>query len=593
MTTTMLDKSGILVNCDGSVAMGTQSAWIIGKQEAVAEHGMVTTMHPLASRAGLEMLEAGGNAVDAAVAVGFAIGVVEPFMSGVGGVACLVHYRAADRSTVVIDGSTTAPLATREDMFELLDPSQRAGMYGWRATKDDAANTGYRAAAVPGTPACLLHALESYGTMPRSTVLGPAIRLAEEGFELDWYVGMITAFAQDRLRAIPTTMRVFFKPDGLPWKPALIGSPGERLVQPDLGRTLRILAEQGPDALYRGEIADAIIRDMEANGGLITHDDLARYAVREFRPGLELDYRGYRLVGVPETAGTSTVFQGLNILEQLDLAGAGLGSARAYHLIAEASRRAFLDRFEYLADPSFAPVPWQGIVSKAYAAELAAQIDPNRANPEAQAGDPWAHQETRPLAAVRGGAGGEGATTHLSVVDKDHNMVALTSTLGLTFGCGVVADGTGILLNSGMTWFNPEPGTVNSIAPGKRILWAIAPTLLFRDDRPFMAVGAPGGRRVMTAVLQSIVNAVDFGTGMQDAVSLPGVHCEGPVTEADSRIAPDVLDQLRAMGHTVEVKEETFATSDFARPNGVIVDLQTGRLRGGVNQFKTAWAMDN
>jgi gamma-glutamyltranspeptidase/glutathione hydrolase len=573
----------------------TQSQWIIEKREAVAEHGMVTAMHPLAAAAGVEILHAGGNAVDAAVATAFAIGVVEPFMSGVGGVAAMVMYSALDGRTVVVDGSSMAPAAARKDTFELAPPSSVGGMYGWRATLGDAQNTGYRAPIVPGQPACLLHAHQHYGSgrLSRAQVMAPAIRLAEEGFAVDPYQAQTIAFAQRRLRACPETLRTFFMADGTPPVPATMTRDADRLVQPDLAQTLRALADHGSAALYQGDIGERLVADLQANGGLISRDDLATYAVREYRPGLEIDYRGYRLLGLSPTSGSMTAFEALNILGHFDLAGFGAGSANAVHVIAEACRQAFLDRFTYLADPDQQPVPIDGLLSKDYAAQVAETIALDRARPEATAGDPWRFQSALAAAGARGGggAGGDGCTTHLNVVDADRNVVALTSTLGELFGSGVVAKGTGILLNNGMTWFDPEPGHVNSIRSRKRTLWAPTPTIVLRDAQPFLAIGAPGGRRIISALVQSLVNVLDFGLGVQAAVTTPRIHCEGPITEIDGRGAPETVAGLTSKGHRVRLVEEHSSAFRFARPGGIRIDPQTGHLSGGVHQFTPAWAM--
>jgi gamma-glutamyltranspeptidase/glutathione hydrolase len=573
----------------------TQSQWIYEKREAIAERGMVTAMHPLAAAAGLEMLQAGGNAVDAAVATAFAIGVVEPAMSGVGGVAAMVIYSASDGRTVVVDGSSTAPRAAREDSFELGPPSMVGGMYGWRATLGDAQNTGYRAPIVPGQPACLLHAHERYGSgrLTRGQVMAPAIRLAEEGFGVDPYQAQTIAFAQRRLRAYPETMRTFCMADGLPPAPATMTRDADRLVQPDLARTLRALADHGSKALYEGDIGDRLVADLQANGGLISRDDLATFAVREYQPGLETEYRGYRLVGLSATSGSMTAFEALNILRHFDLAGLGAGSPDAVHLVAEACRRAFLDRFAYLADPDQRPVPIDGLLSDDYAAQVATTIALDHAVPEATAGDPWRFSRSGAMAGARsgGGAGGAGCTTHLNVVDADRNVVALTSTLGELFGSGVVAKDTGILLNNGMTWFDPEPAHVNSIQPRKRILWAPTPTIVLRDGRPLLAVGAPGGRRIISALVQSLVNILDWRLSVQAAVTTPRVHCEGPITEVDGRNAPETIAGLTSKGHRVKLVEENSSSFRFARPGGIRIDPETGQLSAGVHQFTPAWAM--
>jgi gamma-glutamyltranspeptidase/glutathione hydrolase len=574
-----------------------ESAWIIEKREAAADHGMVTAMSPLAARAGLDILKAGGNAVDAAVATAFAIGVVEPFMSGLGGVAVMVHYRAKNGQTVVVDGSSTASSAARGDMFELAADTEQGGMYGWRATKDDQQNTGYRSPIVPGTPACLLHSLARYGSgrLSRQQVMTPAIHLAEEGFPIDPYVAQTIAFAMRRLRQFPETMRTLFQEDGTPLTPATLSKAADRLAQPNLARSLQMLANHGPEVFYQGEIGKRIVTDLQANGGVISHKDFAEHQVREFSPGLVQTYRGHTLVGVPETSGCVTTYQMLNVLENFNVAKLGYGAAEVAHLVAEASRRAFLDRFAHLADPARCQAPFEGVLSKAYAAELAAGISLERADPEAAAGDPWRFQ---PRSAYSGGeparaaiSGRGGCTTHMTVVDSDRNVVSLTSTLGELFGCGVMAGGTGILLNNGMTWFDPEPGRINSIEPGKRIFWAPSPTIVLKDGRPLIAIGAPGARRIVSAVAQSLVNLLDFGMGIQAAVSAPRVHCEGPLTQAEARLDPAVLDGLAARGHRLEVIQETSTSLSFARPNGIRIDPGSDRLTAGVNQFVPAWAM--
>jgi gamma-glutamyltranspeptidase/glutathione hydrolase len=574
----------------------TQSQWLIEKREAVSEHGMVTAMHPLASAAGLEILRAGGNAVDAAVATAFAIGVVEPAMSGVGGVAAMVIYSASDRRTVVVDGSSAAPAAAREDTFELAPPDTVGGMYGWRGTLGDVQNTGYRAPVVPGQPACLLHAHEHYGSgrLSRAQVMAPAIRLAEEGFAVDPYQAQTIAFAQRRLRPFAETWRTFCMPDGTPPVPATMTRDADRLVQPDLARTLRALADHGPGALYEGGIGERLVADIRANGGLISQDDLATYKVREHRPGLETFYRGYQLVGLSPTSGSMTAFEALNILRHFDVGALGAGSPDAVHLIAEALRRAFVDRFTYLADPEQQPVPIDGLLSDEYAAELATTIARDRAMPEATASDPWRFSRAEALAGAGGGgsaAGGDGCTTHLNVVDAERNIVALTSTLGELFGSAVVARGTGIVLNNGMTWFDPEPGHVNSIKPRKRILWAPTPTVVLRDGQPLLAIGAPGGRRIISALVQSLVNVLDFGLGVQAAVTTPRIHCEGPVTEIDGRSPPELVTELSRRGHRVKLVEENSSSFRFARPGGIRIDPDTKQLSAGVHQFTPAWAM--
>ena len=571
-----------------------KSRRITDKTEVVAENGIVTAMHPLAAMAGLEILEQGGNAADAAVAAAFAVGVVEPFMSGLGGLSYIVVYHAASGRMVAIDGSVMVPSAAREDMFELLDPSSKgSGVYGWRATKDEAAESGYRSAIVPGAVAAYTQLLEMFGTMPLRQVMAPAIRLASEGYLLDWYVFANCASELARLSNFPETMSVFYRPDGTPFLPANHDDnrTPDRLVQSDLARTLQLIAEGGAEVFYRGEIARAIASYITAQGGIIGEQDLANYQVRVREP-LIVDYRGKRVAMVPENSGGPTVAQALNILEGFDLASSGHNRATTLHLIAEACRLAFADRYTHLGDVTFAPVPLEGLQSKAYAEARRRAIDPGRGPLPDPVGDPWPYQPGDAPAAPRlpGRQSADGHTSHLTVIDRDRNMVALTASLGRLFGSGVVVPDTGVLLNNGMMWFDPEPGKTNSIGPGKRSMSASTPTLVLDDEGPLMALGAPGGRKVMTAVLQVVLNALDFGMGMQAAISAPRIHCETGAVHADVRLPAEATEGLRRMGHEVVLREETFLSSYFGRPNGVLIDRQNGVLRGGVEPYKMSTA---
>jgi len=477
------------------------------------------------------MLRDGGNAVDAAVAAAFVMGVVEPFTSGIGGIAGLV-IRCADGTVASVEGSTRAPRAARPDMFELVGGGARGGMYMWPAVKDAANVEGASSVTVPGQAAALCLALERFGSLPRSRVMEPAIRLAREGFEIDWYVALSFALYAERLWKAGDARRIFFRPSGAPLRPPIGTEPSDRVLQTDLARTLEAIARDGPEVLYRGEIAATIVDDVRANGGVLSREDLAGYEARSGTP-LQTMYRGHRVITLDGLAGGETVARTLTILDAFPVGANAPGSADHLHLVAEALRGAFLHRFSQLADN----------------------------------------------------------TTHLNAIDKDHTMVSLTQTLGQGFGSGFVPKGTGIVMVDGMTWFDPVPGHPNSIAPGKRVLWAGAPTLVVRGDAPLLAVGAPGARKIISAVTQAIVNMVDFGDGPQDAVNRPRVHDEGEGLLVDSRISEDVRDGLAALGHEVVVKEETLMSAWFARPSAILIDPKTGELRGGVDQLKPSVAV--
>ena len=508
-----------------------RSQWLHSKTEARARTGMVTAEHHLAAEAGVQVMRDGGNAVDAAVAAAFVMGVVEPFTSGLGGIAGLV-IRKADGSVASIDGGTRAPKAARPDMFTLLGGGARSGMYAWPAVKDNANIEGPLSVGVMGQPAALCLALERYGKLPRSRVMESAIRIAREGFEMDWYVSLSLAMYHERLSKAGDGKGIFFRPSGAPLRPPIGTEPSDKLVQPDLARALEAIAKDGPRVLYEGELGKQIVAGVRACGGILSEDDLRGYAPSEAEP-LATMYRGHRVLTLPGLTGGPTVARALSILEAFPVGANEQGGAEHLHLVAEALRAAFLHRFSQLADH----------------------------------------------------------TTHLNAIDGDRTMVALTQTLGQGFGSGFVPKGTGVVLLDTMTWFDPVPDHPNSVAPGKRVLWAGSPTLLVKDDRPLLAVGAPGGRKIMSAVTQSIVNIVDFGDGPQDAVNRPRVHDEGEGLLTDSRIPESVRTALAEQGHTIDVKEETLMSAWFARPQAILVDEHTNELRGGVDALKPAVAV--
>jgi len=570
--------------------MVQKSEWLIAKTEVASAEGIVATMYPQASEAGIEMLRHGGNAIDAAVAAGFAVGVVEPFNSGLGGIAVMVYHEAATGKTYVIDGAGTLPAKTKSDQFKLSSSGKTAGIYSWPEVEDDANQTGYMSAAVPGMPACLMEALERFGTMNRTDVLAPAIHNAENGYLLDWYVALALAVNQDRLFQFPESKRVLFRDGKYPYRAPMLSAPADNLKQPDLARSLKDIAQGGADAFYRGRVAELIARDMEANGGLITYDDMAGYRTRFFDDPIRGHYRGFEVIGGMENTGFPTILEALNILEGYDLSSIGAGSVEELHLIAEAQRRAFQDRFAHLADKDHADVPLEGMLSKNFASARRETISSERANPEAASGDAWAFEPGSATKKLPGSVTNEGNTTHLTVIDKDRNMVSLVSTLGLHCGSCVIAKDTGVLLNDGTMWFDPVPGRVNSLHPGRRIMTAGAPAILLKNGRPFLTIGAPGGRRVISALIHSIVNIVDHGMRPQEALNTPRLHSESRRTEIDRRVGDEHINKLRAMGHEVVALEESFSSSYFGRPNGILVD-DDNVLHAGVNVFKPAMAI--
>ncbi len=552
--------------------MATRSEHRIEKTEATSIGGMITAEHPLAAEAGARILREGGNAVDAAVAAAFAMGVVEPTTSGLGGVAWCV-IREPDGTTTTIDGGGAAPLRATPDMYEL-QTAGASGMYGWPATRDDTQNLGYRAIGQMGAVGCLCHALERYGTLDRAAVMRDAIALAADGWETDWNLTLALGLYYDRLAKVDASRAVFFKPGGAPLRAATGFEAGDRLVQRDLAESLRAIAAGGPEVLYGGELGRAIVRDVQAHGGVLSDGDLDGFAVRERAP-LAIDYRGLELRTLPGASGAITVVEALRILEGFELSKMEPLSAVALHLIAEAQRRAFADRFTYLADETaVGSAIYDRLASAEHAATARASIDPGRATPQAS---------TTPVPPSTD------CTTHVNVVDREGRMVALTTTLGGAFGSGVIAAGTGIMLANVMTWFDPRPGRPNSIAGGKRILSAIAPMIVLRAGAPFLATGAPGGRRIMSAMVHVITNIVDFGQSPQVAVNTARTHCESADLLMDTRIPVAARDALTAMGHHVVPRLETFASSHFARPSAIIV--RDADLRAGVGALKSSTAI--
>jgi len=569
-----------------------RSRYLIEKSEVASRGGVVVAQHPLAAEAGARILAAGGNAVDAAIAAAAAITVVEPSMSSLAGGGAMLIHLAGRRENVAIEFLPRVPARARPDMYRMHQDSAAGGLFGWPLVEGNANIVGALSVGVPGTMAGLAMALERHGTLPLARLFEPAIELAEEGFLADWYLSTMVAGAARTMRAYPETMEGFL-PDGLPPAPPLRAYlPTAQFRQPRLAATLRRLGAGGVEEFCKGEVGRALVRTMERQGGVIGAEDLEAYRANYHAQTTEIRYRGLTLHTLPGANGGTTAFEALNILEQFDLGGCGFMGADHLHLMACAQRAAFLDRFAHMADPSRVAVPLQGLLSKDFAVARARDIASDRAEPLA-AGDPWPYQRSGPPAEERrrGALRDAGCTTHLCVSDAAGNMVTLTNTLGDLWGSYVVAEGTGMLLNDGMIWFNPLPGHINSIEPGKMPLSNLTAVLGCREGRSVFAIGAPGGRKVITSVLQSMVNFIDHKRSLQQAVSAPRVHCESEKLQIDSRVAPDVLEELARRGHALEILEESFVTANFARPVGIAIDPQTGEQRSGVDAMRMASAV--
>jgi gamma-glutamyltranspeptidase / glutathione hydrolase len=543
---------------------------------AVSKNTMVAAKHPFAVQAGLDMMSKGGNAIDAAVATGFAIGVVEPWMSGLGGVGFMT-IQMADGQRVVVDYFGRAPGAATPGMFELEEGDSRTTV-GFGGVKGEANAYGPLSIIVPGAVAGMCHALRRYGTMDLNEVLQPAIRFAEEGFPVDWLRGMLIASQQQTILRDPETARIFLE-NGTPPAP-LFGQEPPRIKQPELAQTLRAIASGGQDAFYQGEIAQTIVDHVQRLGGILTVEDMASFKPVEVDP-LVINYRDVELLLLPYQAGGVNTGEALSILSEMDLRSTGFNSAATLHRIAEASRRGYADRNAYIGDPDFVDTDWKRLNSEAYAAERRAEIDLSRATPVS----PGSEISNTLGPSGNGIVRDEGCTTHFSVVDQEGNMVSVTQTLTLIFGSVVTVPGTGVIMNDSMNLFDPVPGRANSIEPGKRPASSMAHAIAVRDGVPILSVGAPGGRRIMDTCMQMVLDVVEFDIDIQAACEAPLIDYSSGVLLADEKIAASTRETLREMGHHVIPAEVTFAPRAFASPTGVQVDPESGLRYGGADPF--------
>ncbi len=528
-------------------------------------NGMVASVDALATQVGVDILQQGGNAVDAAVAVGFALAVTHPQAGNLGGGGFMLLRTAAGRTTA-IDFREMAPVKASRDMF--LDAQGNAD--------SKLSLTSHLASGSPGSVAGFALAAQKYGTLPLNRLLQPAIELARKGFVVNGSLADdLNTYGKEVLLSHPNSKAIFFKADGTPYL------KGERLVQRNLAKSLELIAKQGPDAFYKGAIADEIAGEMAQHGGLISKADLAAYRAVERQP-ISGTYRGYEVFSMPPpSSGGIHIVQILNILENFDLAKLGFGSADAMQVMAEAEKYAYADRSEYLGDPDFVKVPWQALTSKAYAKSLAQQIDVAKARPSA---------EIKPgkLAPYE-----SNQTTHFSVVDKAGNAVAVTYTLNTNFGSGIVAGNSGILLNNEMDDFSAKPGTpnvyglvggeANAVQPYKRPLSSMSPTIVAKDGKTWLVTGSPGGSRIITTVLQMVVNSIDFGMNVAEATNAPRFHHQWLPDQlrVEKGFSPDTLRLLESKGQHVKVQPAMGSTqSIMVGPDGELYGASDPRSPG-------------
>ena len=534
-------------------------AWTLQSQPVTAPRALVVTAQPLATQVGLDILKQGANAIDAAVAVGFALEVVLPDAGNIGGGGFIVHRTAAGE-VHTLDYREMAPSGASRDMYV-----------------DSAGNVteksliGHLAAGVPGSVAGMHEAWKKYGSLPWATLIAPAIRLAE-GHVIDSARSQSIGWERDVFMRFPASRAQFLMNDSAP-------PPGTMWRQPDLARTLRLIADSGPDVFYRGQIADLIVSEMQRGGGLITKEDLARYQAK-WRTPVQLSYRGYTIYSMPPpSSGGVTMGELLNILEGYDSLPR-FGTPAYVHLVAEAMRRAFIDRNRYLGDPDFVQMPLDRLLSKEYAATLRAQIDLQHATPT-------------PPTTTEGSEAMH--TTHYSIVDANGNAVAVTTTLNGGFGSGVTVTGAGFLLNNEMDDFTSAPGKpnmfglvqgeANAIVPGKRMLSAMTPSIVLNPTGElYMVLGTPGGPTIITTVSQVLLNVIDQKMSLADAVAAPRFHHQALpdiIRSERGGLSDATIQTLEAMGHAVDRRGGSGTVAAIQKTAGGWVGVIDPRSAGG------------
>ena len=502
-----------------------------------ATHGMVASEQVLATQVGLDILKRGGNAIDAAVGVGFALAVVLPNAGNIGGGGFMVLHDAKTGKDFTLDFREMAPQKASRNMY--LDEKGNV-------IPDESLYT-HNAVGVPGTVAGMEYALKKWGSLPLSEVIKPSIDLAQKGIRVSPALAKLLNVEQQNLAKWDSTKAIFFK-NNLPLK------EGDLLVQKDLAKSLKLIAKHGSQVFYNGEIGQKIVAEMQHHGGILSAEDLKNYKAIE-RPPIVGDYRGYKIVTMPPpSSGGVHIVQILNMLEHYPMSTYGANSAQSIHYMAEAMKLAYADRSEYLGDPDFTHVPVTGLTSKKYADELVKTISPDTARPSStiKPNNPMPYESDQ--------------TTHYSTVDQYGNAVAVTYTLNFNFGSGIVAAGTGILLNDEMDDFSSKPGVpngfgliggeANAIGAKKRPLSSMSPTLVLKDNKPWLVTGSPGGSRIITTVLQTIVDSIDFKMNPAEAASTPRIHHQWLPDELriEKGISADTVNILKKQGYDVKQK---------------------------------------
>lgn len=532
---------------------------VLGGRDAEGKAGVVSSGRLEASQIGVEILQNGGNAIDAAVAMGFVLGVCEQQSSGIGGGGFMVVRFADSGEIVFIDFRDQSGAAASLDMWKI-DENGRVA--------DQANKVGANAVAVPGEVKGLLYALDTYGSMSRQEVMQPAIDMAREGFTVSAITERDISDAYGFLVQFDSTAEIYFDEDnlGMPYQ------EGDVITNPDLADTLQLIAEKGESEFYTGSIARKIVDSVQKHGGHLTMEDFANYEISVGEP-VHGTYRGYDIYSsnLPSSGGT-IIIEMLNILENFDVGSMDPEGAEYLHLLSETMKLGFADRTQYMGDPAYVDVPAAGLIDKEYAAALAASIDMTKSQTY-NAGDPWPYESKD--------------TTHYSIIDAAGNMVAVTKTVDATFASGLVAEGTGILLNDTLYDFSTDPESPNVVAGNKRPLSSMSPTLVLKDGEPFLSLGAPGTTRIITGVLQVISKVIDHGMDIEEAIDAVRMHDDFGTLILENRVSDEVKTQLEALGHKLNTNERFFTFPCVQ----AVMRLPDGTLRGSADPRRDGYAL--
>ena len=524
-------------------------------RDATGKNAVVSTARYEASKIGLDVLEKGGNAIDAAVAVGFALGVCEPQSSGMGGGGFMIIRFAKTGETKFIDFREIAAKGVTPDIWD-------KDSKGEVISNDK--EFGGKSIGVPGSVKGFLYALDKYGKLDRKTVIQPSVDLANNGYRVSAIMNMDMTNQLENIKKYPATAKIYLK-NGKPYE------VGDILKNPDLAKSMEKVIAGGEKAFYEGEMAEAIVKATVAAKGKMTLEDLKNYKIKVVDP-VKGNYRGYEIyTAAPPSSGGAHIIQILNILENYDMKNIPAGSTRYYHLLSESMKMAFADRAKFMGDTDFVKIPLNGVISKDYAKTLQAQIDENKSK-EYKEGDPWKYESNE--------------TTHYSIIDKEGNIVAVTFTVNGVFASGVVADGTGILLNNEMDDFDTGWNKANSIQEGKKPLSSMSPTIILKDGKPVASLGGLGAQKIITGITQVIVQMIDYNKDIQDAINFPRIHDAYGEIKYEDRIDKNVINDLQKMGHKVVSGGEWF---EYPCIQGVTI--KDGVLRGGADPRRDGKAL--